>query len=83
MLQVNSQHAVVKRHSGGVLIILTCCNISGHFIDNEMHRSARRQKKKTRMYQAANENFETRDLWKPGSQAGHLEKLAALVETDS
>ena len=35
------------------------------------------------MYRAANENFESKDLWKPASQAGHLDKLATLVETDS
>jgi hypothetical protein len=35
------------------------------------------------MHQAANENFESGIVWQPGSQAGHLEKLAALVEIDS
>jgi hypothetical protein len=30
------------------------------------------------MYQAANENFELKDLWQPGSQPSHLEKLATV-----
>ena len=34
------------------------------------------------MYLAANENFESKELWQPDSQGGHLEKPASLVEAD-
>jgi hypothetical protein len=34
------------------------------------------------MYQAVNENFESKDFWLPGSQIGRLEKVTALVEAD-
>jgi hypothetical protein len=79
MLQVNSQHPALKCHSGGVLIIYHAA-ISKK---NASNGSTPKKKIMRGMHQAANDNFESKDLWQPASQAGRLQKLAALLETDS
>ena len=37
-----------------------------------------KEEKSRGMYQAVNENFESKDFWQPDSQIGRLEKVAAF-----
>ena len=53
---------------------LSCCNIIRECIE----RARRKEEKSRGMYQAVNENFESKDFWQPDSQIGRLEKVAAF-----